>query len=89
MLDEFNQKIETLEPEETASRQVREQIGVVINEAQNYLEINQIKECISALEDASEYAYQQANVPGFEDLDSVSSNIENIVEKLQQLPNNN
>ena len=80
IINEMTQKIEGLESEaELRNKQVREYIVEIIKSALTENDPETIK---SILIDASDYAYQQAGIPGFEDLDGVSDRIDEATKSL-------
>jgi len=67
------------------SMQVRAAILKTLTEATWYIEQDQYEKAISALYDASDNAYQQSVMEGFEDFEEVSDKIDEIAKKIKTL----
>lgn len=87
LIDTLNRQIETAKSNETESgeAQVREQINSILCQSLEQLGNKQFDGCVSSLIDASDYAYQQSSLPGFEKFESISDQIDKAIKMVKNL----
>jgi len=79
----WDQRVETtIKGLENRNQQVRAEINFKLTEALFFLTQNQPDRCVGALTDASDNAYNQSQMEGFEDLEALSDEIDQIIKKL-------
>lgn len=82
----WDQRVETeIKKLESADQQVRAEINFKLVEALFFLNGNQFDRCVGALETASDNAYNQSPIGGFEDLETLSDDIDKIIKRLHRI----
>lgn len=87
LIDILNQQIELAQnsEKEPGESQVREYINSILNQSLEQLDNKQFDGCVSSLIDASDFAYQQSSIAGFEELESISDQIDLVIKTVKNL----
>lgn len=87
IIAELSRQIESIKSTETGvgASQFGEQISSILEQSLEQIEATEFDGCISSLTDASDFAYQQSGITGFESLGLISDQIDLIIKTVKKL----